>query len=772
MKKITALLLSFVLLLSACPFAGAAQFSDVQTEDYFYEEAQMLCAMGIVSGDSAGTLRPYDALSRGEFAKLTVGMLNKMEEAAAERGASRFADVDNAHWAVPYINYVAKSNIIVGYPDATFHADASISYGQAITVVLRALGYDETVVEGFWPDSYVSKAKALELTEGMDFDAYADITRADAFVLICRALETEMYNTKTKLAASFGYTILENAVILSTYLTDDALAAGEIKTATGVYKTTQAVDCTNVEGKKVKLYLNEKQEVAAFAAYRDYPTSLVIKKHLGGNDYLCAQGTAEVEYRFSDAMTVYSADGKSSFAQQRGAFTAGAKITLHGETAQMHDYAYLQDADDIVPVVATKDYAPGDVSIGGIFPEDMDSIVVYRDGYNATLSDIRVNDVIYYNPAIQTMEVYTDKVTGLYEEALPSKANVTQVVVGGRTFEVGSAAATRQLDESSGSFKIDDVVTLLLGKNGDVVGVCNSRTSALTGVYGVLISAGSYITDSVTDTGTTKLHVQLMMADGNVYTYDTAKDYTEYKGQLVRIAFSNGLAQLSKVSGGKFSGQVSQYSRKIGDTAIASGAVLFDLVSNPDGGAATVVKIDFEDLKEINIGAESVIASVKESGFNEAAVILFDNVLRTNVKYGLVEKVKAVSTYDREGNVDATTRTYTVLVDGAQVSVSKKGTFSVAAGTPVAVNYAEGRVESLTALGKADSANKIQALDYNRIKINNKVYTLGSDLLIYYQADVQEYRTLSRAELEKTDVKSITLYKDFTNQIRAVYVSF
>ncbi len=771
MKKIVAALLSCILMLSVCSFAGAAQFSDVQTGDYFYDEAQTLSALGIVSGDTAGTLRPYAPLSRAEFAKLAAGMQNKLDEARAQKGASRFLDVDNTHWAVPYINYVAKTGIIVGYPDGTYHADEEITYAQAITVVLRVLGYDETAVEGFWPDSYVNKAAHLKLTEDMTFDPYASITRADAFVMIARALETEMYNAKTTLAASFGYSILENVVVLSTHLTDDALAVGEVKTASATYKCADTSLVEGLVGCKVKLYLNEKQEIAAVAAYTDYPTALMIKKHLGGNAYLCVSGGEEMEYRFSDSMTVYSKAGKSSYAQMSASFAAGAAVTLHGEQPDSTDYAYISDAEEITPVVATKDYQSGDTAVGGIVLTDMDNIVVYRDGYSAALTDIRANDVIYYNPAINTMEIYIDKVTGLYEQALPNKANVVQVVVGGRTFDIGSAAATRQLDESAGSFKIDDVVTLLLGKDGTVVGVCNTKTASVAASYGVLVSAGTYITDSVTDSGTTKYQIKIMMSDGYVYTYDAKKDYADYKGMLVRLSFDGSEATLTKITADGIYGDVSQTSRLIGTTPIASGAVIYDLVSNPDNGEAEVVKLDFEDLGSIYINSNSVLGYVKEGSFGEIAVVLFDNVMRTNVKYGVVEKVVEKRTNDRDGNFVSVTRTYTVLVDGARQTVSRNGTFSVSAGNPVMITYEGNQIDMLTALKQVGSANSIQALDYDRIKINNRIFNLCSDLLIYRKEGTGTYMTMSRGDLESANISQVTLYADFTNQVRAIKVS-
>jgi len=48
---------------------------------------------------------------------------------------------------------------------------------------------------------------------------------------------------------------------------------------------------------------------------------------------------------------------------------------------------------------------------------------------------------------------------------------------------------------------------------------------------------------------------------------------------------------------------------------------------------------------------------------------------------------------------------------------------------------------------------------------------LSSDLLIYRAVGSNEYHTMSRTELENATVTSVTLYKDFTGQIRALKVN-
>ena len=60
---------------------------------------------------------------------------------------------------------------------------------------------------------------------------------------------------------------------------------------------------------------------------------------------------------------------------------------------------------------------------------------------------------------------YTDKVTGVYEKASPTKDSPTSVTISGKEYSVESVDAFNALS-SSGTFKYGDTVTLLLGRNG------------------------------------------------------------------------------------------------------------------------------------------------------------------------------------------------------------------------------------------------------------------------------------------------------------------
>ena len=93
----------------------------------------------------------------------------------------------------------------------------------------------------------------------------------------------------------------------------------------------------------------------------------------------------------------------------------------------------------------------------------------------------------YYNENLQTVWVYSDKVSGTLTALSPSSAAPTSITVTGTEYELGTSTAIYKCS-SQGEFSTGDVVTLLLGMNGEVVDVV-SIESAQSIYYGVVLSS-------------------------------------------------------------------------------------------------------------------------------------------------------------------------------------------------------------------------------------------------------------------------------------------
>ena len=72
-------------------------------------------------------------------------------------------------WGRDFILKAAKLGIINGYTDGSFMPDKEVTYAEAVTIMVRCLGYSnlESVSSEFWYDGYISKMKEIGLNEAL-----------------------------------------------------------------------------------------------------------------------------------------------------------------------------------------------------------------------------------------------------------------------------------------------------------------------------------------------------------------------------------------------------------------------------------------------------------------------------------------------------------------------------------------------------------------------------------------------------------------------------
>ena len=218
-KRITACLLAVCMAVSllAVP-AGAAMRATVTFSDIGDRTTAMavesLRLLGVLDGYGDGTFRPGTVLTRAQFCKMAVYALNGSGELGRYRTVTVFPDVKPSHWAAAYINMAAKGKeIISGYADGRFHPDRTVTVGQAVTILLRMLGYKDEDVGGIWPDSYMAEAAIIGLTDGVGTDGNAGLTRAQAARLFLNLLRSPTKEGGSTFAGTLGQTV--EGVLLS-----------------------------------------------------------------------------------------------------------------------------------------------------------------------------------------------------------------------------------------------------------------------------------------------------------------------------------------------------------------------------------------------------------------------------------------------------------------------------------------------------------------------------------------------------------------------------
>lgn len=229
-KKILSLLLAAALTLSLAPAALAlGAFADV-TDAETAQNIEVLRLMGVLEGDANGGFRPSGTLTRAEFCKMAVVLTGKKNAIARYATRTIFPDVRANYWAAPYINFAAshETGLIHGMPDGTFAPKRAITYGEAVAILTRLLGYTDKDTGGVWPDGYIALAGAAGMTKGLRVAGNATITRAQAAKLFVNALSSENDKGETLLSL-LGY---------HAELTKDAVTLYSVDAAKGVMRTS------------------------------------------------------------------------------------------------------------------------------------------------------------------------------------------------------------------------------------------------------------------------------------------------------------------------------------------------------------------------------------------------------------------------------------------------------------------------------------------------------------------------------------------------------
>lgn len=163
--------------------------------------------MGIVSGyesDNGAVFKPFENITREEFAVIISKMLNINVENVTECNESFTDDEDISEWARPYVYEMANRGIIVGIAESGDKVFSSpkrtLTRAEAITVLSRILNLGEMSYVKFADDAeipaWASGAVYAMLANGY-IAGYPDntvrpmtsVTRAEAAAMICNIIK-------------------------------------------------------------------------------------------------------------------------------------------------------------------------------------------------------------------------------------------------------------------------------------------------------------------------------------------------------------------------------------------------------------------------------------------------------------------------------------------------------------------------------------------------------------------------------------------------------
>lgn len=615
-KRILSLLLPAALAVSLLvppvqAAATTARFSDLGSVPAATVEPLRL--MGVMDGFSDGTFRPNNQVTRAQFCKMVVQALNAEDELGLYRTVTIYPDVKPSHWAAGYINTAAKGKgVISGFADGKFYPDRAVTLGQAATILLRVLGYENESIGGVWPDSYLSFAASIGLTGGVDTSrGNSPLTRADAAVLFMNLLRAGRTvggeGQGGSVLTAGGLTVKENMVLVSSSakgsdgkatamrFTDGSVyqMAGD-KSSDGSlngYKGTLVLD-----GQRVRTFIPE-----AGGSTRAVTAAKVEELLLTGRD-----GTA---YSLEAGTKVYRDGKETSWSEARSWLNPGASLTLYLGKSGNVEYVFVGgEASDQAVIVYQQGSTSGfDALTGGA-----GGWTIYKNGIAATASDMRPYDVAIYSSATNSIRVCDTRLTGWYESCSPSPQEPVTLTLLGHEFPVLSSARA-----TLSAFRPGDQITLLLTEDNQVAGAVKAGDSRVSGnALGIAKGGGTVeLLCGITISGSMDL--------GGL-------EAGLIQGQLVRVnSNQNGTIGLTRLSGGGY-GSLDLNHRRLGTTAIAENAAVFQYLS---GGLQPV------SLDELGSGTlpSSRVTYARTNWAGKVDLIVLDGVGYSTTIYGRAE---------------------------------------------------------------------------------------------------------------------------------------
>lgn len=553
MKKLICLLLAVMLVVSTMGMTVFAKNEPVSA-DYAVDT---LCDLGFLIGDDAGNLQLDKPVTRAEFATILLRVLG-LSEVNAPVTMQTFNDVPQTHWAAGIVSHCANLGIINGYGNGMFGPDDYVEYQDAITMMVRTLGYEPAVGSAGYPTGYLTKAGELGLTNGVNGYTGTPILRKDIAHLIFNSLDVPLmtqsgFGTFTQYVINDGYSTTIKKTLLSekhnivklqalvtkaSYQTSTSSTAKDKVTLSIIndYKSkfeipeTVFVGNTNIEkyiGKEVILFVeyNEFENVATVKSF--YETFNNDKLVIDLADIVSFDNN-EIKYYVNDtktatvsinaAATYYNGILDGDIPDNIDEMSGYIELTLtNDECLADYDTVFITAYDVfIVDEVRTNSKIVSSKTSTGVsrikYDEDDNVVATLTNGNWEDLEEYDVLMVKYVDNGIKDFYEATlveNTVSGVVEEISDD-----YVVINGNEYKVLSCA----IEEDE--IKLGDEGTYYLDINDNIV--YHNATITKSDNY-------AYVINVAEATEMDNAQIKMLTKENEIVTVDVAKKITLIK---------------------------------------------------------------------------------------------------------------------------------------------------------------------------------------------------------------------------------------------------
>ena len=810
MKKVLSIVLSLAMVVCMMPLTAFAASSSASYSDIDGEKCEgavnVLTALGVVDGYEDGTYRPSTTVTRAEMAKLIITALGVANYASAT--TSTYTDMANAQWAVLYVQYATNLNIINGYGNGKFGPSDEVTYEQAATMIVRALGFTDNCNEmnGSWPAIYVQKATALGLFNDVTGSGSVGANRGDIAIMLYNALNVpEVYAdndgaTQNKYGSDGAYVTMMDTLNVN--------GSSQYKIVTNSDADTAVNNIASYVGAAAEVIYNKDGDVLALS---DIKTQFLSGEYKSNGKFEADNGTTysiasdaykafvtgtnsnvnttgRVETLKEDEGVVTVANGISYETTKRldpdedagsnftlAATVSGKTITgIYSISTWDVTAADKVDSSDINQIernqkLLSKEFALDD-------DQEIDTSSFILNGVDS-LSDIKADNIVYVyvgDKKIKRVDVGTKTVTGVI-----SKTTSTKITIDGTGYEFADSEIQGVTTSENKDLKAGNEVTLYLDYAGDIYDADLVDGSA--GNFAVIVTKSDTAPTKSSVSGTAK--VELLTADGSKVFEINGTKYVDNNslnwkdevvaGKIVQYSVNDAgnITKLVAVDDEDYTESKILPNKSITKAgyldsyAIADSALIFAVPAGDADFDWTADSDDFAVVKKANVLDTNlgIVQYVVDNDTNKIVCMIMDDSSTSEDQYGIVTSKFAIDGGDGAdfyiGTEKITDGEIASNADEVDTVKNNKGLYKITKTT--SGDYKFDLVQNTEDSEKPNvvTTDKPATVKNGYVEIDSTKYNLYDDVVVYvYDRSDDAYSIGTTSDLTDDSIESASIY--------------
>ncbi len=709
---------------------------------YANDTKYLLNKLGIMQGDANGNFRDDDTLSREEFVKMTIKIIEP--EFIPTNSISPYSDVLYSSWSAGYIQRASELGYFSGFPDGSFRPYEKVLPEQICKIMLKLLGYETKNTTADWAEHQVSIANSKGLLDNVDFQIGMPISRINSAKIIKNTLLSQKNNSVQFYIEDMGYKYYEDAIIIS----DKNVKNGYVSTSVGALKKGN-ISVQNIQ-KQGDIIVNSENEIILFLPTEQNEKEYIVKTILP-EGMIVFDKSGDKMIKFDDDTTVYDGNITSLYRSISPTLKLGDKIEIfYDDMLNINYFAVTRDAI-LGPITNINDNYKMEFNT-------TENCIVNRDGIVSSVNAIKDYDICYYIKEADTVLVYSNKATGIYENAYQNKDNLQKIILSGKEYEIGSINAFNKLS-TNGNIAYGETIRILFGKDGKIADVIKMAESE--SVIGFLIDTG--LKSRIDEKGekSREYSSTILLTDGTIGEYYTNKDYKNIEGKVVTITFNEGKANLTNLSSkNSISGTFNWDKKTFGSLKVSEDVNIIDVANRIEYTMGKGEKIYPQRINNTQINSNDIIY-IKKDDDGIITDIILDDYTNDLYNYGIVLKDERLS------GQFAMKGTYDLNISGVNMQViTPNSLYPVYTGQPAKFDFDNNSPVSMVKLNKLEES--ISNIDELYVYTQGNKYLISSEVLVYRQIvntsnDGQRYEIIPISKIDYT--KDLTAYYDKPEKI-------